>query len=93
MEIMGDMNQLSDEQRIALRSVIAAFNSFYAERPQRLPAIDKQQHAFDLTQTDLAVILRGSQQHEDIYAETRDDFMTAAPNSRTRLTPKKHLRY
>lgn len=92
MEILGDMNQLTDEQRLALRSVIAAFTAYDVFHSQEAGKEDPES-TLDLTVTDLMGILPSSRGNDEIYSATRQDFLNAAPNSRTRLTPKKHLRY
>jgi hypothetical protein len=79
MEIMGDMNQLTGEQRLALRSVIAAFNSYDTEHAQKLPSTEEPKHK--LTGAELAAVYP-SEPSLDIYTSTRDDFLQAAPRSR-----------
>jgi hypothetical protein len=92
MEYMGDMNQLNEEQRLALHSVIAAFTAYDAFRSQETGK-DEPEPTLDLTAIDLMGIIPSGHNFEDIYIATRQDFLNKAPSSRTRLTPrKKHLR-
>lgn len=92
MEQLGDYDRLAEEQRLALRSVIVAFTAYDAFRSQE-PKKEDSESTLDLTVVDLMGIIPAGHNFEDIYTATRQDFLNAAPRSRTRLTPKKHLRY
>ena len=82
MEQQGDYSKLTDEERLALRSVIAAFKSYDAEYQERPEPAEKPAHMF--TAFELQAIYP-SEPNLDIYTATREDFLNAAPNSRRHL--------